>query len=118
MLLLHWKDFNFRGYRLHKRTPIPLIVVLVSVLLSWAIDLKGRWGVEIIGSIPSALPTPQWPIESLDQALAVAPSSIVLALVSFVQTVSLAVLFGKRKGENVSGASEMMGECCPGWMAG
>ena len=107
LTLLFWRNISFRGFRLHPRTPIPIILVLLGVLISWAADIK-QYGVKVVGFIPSAMPEPQLPIHSVEQFTTVLPGAAVVMLISYVQTVSLAVLFGKKVGENISGTAEMV----------
>jgi sulfate permease, SulP family len=101
LILLFWKDLSIRGWKIPKRTPVPLILVLLAVVISWAADLKSV-GVKVVGEIPASLPAPQFPIESFADVKLLLGSAIVIGSVNYIQTVTLAVLFGKKVNEKVN----------------
>lgn len=112
-LLLYAKDVSIRGYKLPKLTPMPLIVILVAVPLSWGLDLEHVHGVKVVGPIPNELPSFRFPFSADTgggEALAsVLPSAVILALVSFVQTLGVANAFTKKTGDSVSASRELAG---------
>lgn len=101
LLLLFWRDIRIRGWSLPKRTPLPLLVVLVLTLVSWAADLRSM-GVKTVGDIPAALPAPRFPITDVADVKLLLGSAIVIGSINYIQTVTLAVLFGKKAGETVT----------------
>ena len=94
----------------YMRLPVPgsVIVVVVSVLLSFVLDLQGR-GVAIVGDLPEGLPTfalpsgPWLPLEAL-----VLGSSAIF-LVSFGAGIITARSFGAQTGEPVDANRELVG---------
>ena len=111
-LLLWGKDVSIRGYRLPKLFPLPLLVLLVGILLSWGLDLSGRYRVGIVGSIPSSLPTFSFPFSGPTAAAdfaAVFPNSILLAVVGLVQTLGVGYAFAKKSKAVLSPFRELAG---------
>jgi SulP family sulfate permease len=136
-LLLYIKDISIRGCKLPKLTPVPLLIILVVVPLSWGLDLQNVHGVKVIGAIPSDLPTFKFPFSSSRMAAnitaasanstrtnststamdmgggevlaTVLPSAVILALVSFVQTLGVAYTFTKKSGQTFSASRELAG---------
>eukprot|EP00752_Nemacystus_decipiens_P016306 g14582.t1 len=74
--------------------PEALSVVILSTFLSWAFDLEGTQGVDIVGTIPPGLPAPKFPrldkLTSLAQVEDMAGVALVAAIVSFIITHSIA----------------------------
>ena len=113
VILLYAKDVKIRGYALPKLTPVPLVVLLIGILLSWGFELGPKYKVKTIGTIPQAFPTFSVPF-SQDAAgsadfIAVIPSSILLSIVGFVQTLGVGYSFAKRRSETLLPWRELLG---------
>ena len=116
LVLLYAKDLSWRGRRLLPRlTPVPLLVLVVLIGTSYACDLAAR-GVRVVGPIPSSLPPVSFPFPSPAlpggesggaQLLVVLPQAVLLAIVGYVQTLSVASVFAAKRGEALSPAAEM-----------
>ena len=74
------------------RAPAPLVAVAVGVALSSALGLHAM-GVETVGEVPRALPTLGWP--RLDLLLALWPSAVGIALMSFTESIAAARAFAQ-----------------------
>ncbi|WP_374310060.1 SulP family inorganic anion transporter [Methylocella sp.] len=88
--------------------PGPVIVVVLSVVLSALLDLRGL-GVAVVGDIPSSVPTLSLPRAAgagLDEILL---GSAAIFLVSFAAGVVTARSFGERGGYPVDPDREMIG---------
>ena len=113
LILLFAKDIKIRGHSLPRLTPIPLIVLLIGIILSWGFDLSGKYKVKTIGTIPTTLPTFALPFSSDASGsadfLAILPSSVLLAIVSFVQTLGVGYAFAKRRNETLLPWRELLG---------
>jgi SulP family sulfate permease len=105
LVLLFWKDVSLWGRKIPKRTPVPLLLVLILVVLSWAADLQ-RFGIRIVGDIPAALPAPSFPITHPEDIRTMLVPAVLIGSINYIQTVTLAVLFGKKAGERVSPGGE------------
>ena len=89
--------------------PIPLVLVLLGALISWTADFFGH-GMAVVGPIPRGLPWPTAPLVPSSGAawVAMLPSAILVGLVAYVQTASLALVFGRRAGDDVNANTELI----------
>ena len=103
VLLLSWRSLTWRGARLlPAATPMPLLIVLGALVISWGLGLAKR-GLRVVGPIPAALPAAASPLpSSAAAAVALLPAAALFAATSFVQTVALAEIFGRRVREAVA----------------
>ena len=90
------------------RVPGPLVVVVLGTVGSWGLGL-GQDGVEVIGAIPTGLPTPEVWSTSFSDLNALLPAAITLALVQFMKDASLGRIFAKRHGYNINPNQELIG---------
>jgi high affinity sulfate transporter 1 len=113
LILLFAKDIKIRGHSLPRLTPIPLIVLLIGIILSWGFDLGGKYKVKTIGTIPTTLPTFTAPFTSDASGsadfVAILPNSILLSIVGFVQTLGVGYTFAKRRNETLLPWRELLG---------
>lgn len=85
----------FAGKRWMPRFPVMLPWIVVATLIVYLLRLDLR-GIDVIGEIPAGLPAFTLPILDWPTALALLPTALVLALISFVETLSIANNFGSR----------------------
>ncbi len=88
--------------------PEALVVVVGATLAGWFFDLN-QYGVAVVGSIPEGLPSPGlWSVQ-LSDLNALFPAAITLALVQFMNSVSLGRVFATRHGYTVDANRELVG---------
>lgn len=79
---------------LPRRVPLMLLLIVLTTVL---IAVGGnRWGVAIVGDIPAGLPGVFMPSANLDVITELLPVAGVLALISFVETLSIGKTFSPR----------------------
>ena len=88
--------------------PEALVVVGGATLASWFFELDEH-GVEVIGSVPTGLPSPQVWATSFTDLNALLPVAITLALVQFMKNVSLGRVFATRHGYTIDANRELVG---------
>ncbi|KPI89456.1 sulfate transporter-like protein [Leptomonas seymouri] len=72
-----------------KKTKLPLwiphqlIVVVVSILVTWSFRLDERWGLAIVKEIPASLSWPRFP--PMDNLVQLGPYTLTITVISFVQ---------------------------------
>ena len=96
--------------RLKPTFPTVLVVVLGAAGLSWALGLH-RQGVAVVGALPGGLPSLYWP-HSLDWPTLkqlVLPT-LVITLVSFLETASSAKVDNERKGQRWDQDQDLIGQ--------
>jgi SulP family sulfate permease len=88
--------------------PEALVVVVLATLGSWAFQLNEH-GVEVIGAIPTGLPSPEVWSTSLSDLDTLLPAAVTLALVQFMKNVSLGRVFASRHGYTIDANRELVG---------
>jgi len=88
--------------------PEALVVVVGATLASWFFELK-QYGVEVVGAIPDGLPAPElWAVNFSDLNMLL-PTAVTLALVQFMNSVSLGRVFATRHGYTIDANRELVG---------
>lgn len=111
-----------RGFRF----PIPqhLVAVVLMGVLVWGFHLEEQ-GVQIVGGVPSSLPTFQLPELKWDQARLMAGSAFAIALLGLLEAIAMAKAIAARTGQSLDvnqqclseGAANLAGsffQCFPG----
>jgi SulP family sulfate permease len=78
--------------KLRPHWPGILIAVVVAAFVSWALSLPVETIGTRFGGIPRALPSPAWPLVSLEKARAVLPDAIAFALLGAIESLLSAVV--------------------------
>jgi high affinity sulfate transporter 1 len=95
------------GSRWLPRFPTLLVVTVLAITASWALDLGGH-GVALVGEIPAGLPGLSWPSVGVRQVLELAPIAIAIALVAFADAILAARSFAPTDGRPVDANQELM----------
>ncbi|XP_077580447.1 solute carrier family 26 member 6 [Stigmatopora nigra] len=95
---------------LSKKIPVPIPVELLGItiatLVSWQVNLKGKYGVDVVGKIPSGLQAPVFPDTSLFGQ--VIGDAFALAVVGYGIAISLGRIFALKYGYKVDSNQELM----------
>lgn len=89
------------------KVPRALAVVIVSTTLVWALSLHER-GVAIVGQVPSGLPPLSWPSVAPGALLAMLPTAITIALIGFMEAISVARALARRTRHEVDANQELV----------
>jgi SulP family sulfate permease len=95
--------------RLAPRVPDALVVVVGGTLGAWWLDLHATAGLAIVGEIPRGLPGFDWPGLAGADLRALLPAALTIALVQFMNTVSLGRVFAARHGYTIDPNRELVG---------
>jgi len=87
----------------------PMVVVLVAVALVAVFDLDTRAGVAVVGHIPAGLPSLQVSLPSVAQFQALFVPAVMVALIGFVESVSVAQSLANKRGERIAADAELRG---------
>ncbi|OHV26496.1 SulP family inorganic anion transporter [Rhizobium sp. RMa-01] len=115
--LIHWPSLVLglvmfallwivRAFRF--RVPGPVLVVVLSVVLSAIFDFQGR-GIAVVGDIPGGLPSLSLPALHQMPLDKIVLGSAAIFLVSFGAGIVAARSFGSRTGEEVDANQELIG---------
>lgn len=92
----------------NRKIPSILLVVVLGILAVYFLDLE-RLGVKIVGDIPMGLPSFQAPQISWDVILSIWPIALTLALVGYLQAISIGkALQEKENKETVDANQELV----------
>ena len=86
----------------------PMLAVIVTIIVSQQLDLAAA-GVSVVGEIPSGLPEFNAPLLSLELMSALLVPAFVIALVGFVESVSVGRTLGAKRRERISEDRELLG---------
>ena len=86
----------------------PLIVVIVSALLVYALDLQQQ-GVQVLGEIPRGLPGLRLPPLDGDLLLGLWSAALLISIIGFVESVSVAQNLAARRRERINLDRELVG---------
>ncbi|MGZ4401670.1 MAG: SulP family inorganic anion transporter, partial [Gaiellaceae bacterium] len=89
------------------RLPAALVVVLASILVSWAVGLEAH-GVAVVGQIPSGLPSFSIPRPPLGDAADLVPAAIGIFLVSFADGILTARSFAGKQNQHIRANQELL----------
>ena len=85
----------------------PISAVMLTTLLAWHFNL-GQYGVDLVGFVPSGLPAIALP--SLDQSLwlGLLPAALLISLVGFVESVSVAQTLAAKRRQRINPNQELI----------
>lgn len=89
--------------------PNVLIAVVVTTLLAKFTDYAGGGGA-IVGSVPSGLPKPSIPSIDTDVIFQLATSAVVIALIGFMEAISVAKAIAARTRQRIDANQELVGQ--------
>ena len=97
------------GLRAWKKTfPSALVVVGLSILLVFGLDLESA-GLAIVGDIPRGFPTFDTSFLSVADLQLLLPLIMVIALVSYMESIAVAKTIASRRGYTVDANRELVG---------
>ncbi|MCP9237021.1 SulP family inorganic anion transporter [Lewinella sp. JB7] len=85
------------GKRFLPRAPVMLIWIVLATVLVYLLRLD-RMGIDVVGDIPEGLPAFNLPILDAEAGWQLLPVALVLALISFVETLSIGNSFATHHG--------------------
>lgn len=85
----------------------PVVAVAATILAASAFRL-GEAGVALVGEIPQGLPVPALPIIDLDMVRALAAPALLISLIGFVETVSVAQTLAAKRRQRIIPDQELI----------
>jgi SulP family sulfate permease len=89
------------------RFPRALAVVVGGAVVVWALGLDER-GVAVVGDVPAGLPGPTLPSLDLETLTWLVPAAVTIALIGFVESISVASAIAARTGEELDSDRELV----------
>lgn len=86
----------------------PVLAIVVSVLVVWRLGLAEQ-GVQVVGEVPSGLPT--FIVPKMDVALVqlLFPAALLISLVGFVESISVAQTLAAKRRQRIQPDQELVG---------
>jgi sulfate permease, SulP family len=95
--------------RWNKKIPAGLVVLFLAIVVSASLDLNGRYGVAIVGTLPPGLPSLTLPHAPFPAYLAMLLPAIGVLLVAYSEALGVAKEFGEKHGYEVNADRELTG---------
>ena len=89
----------------NKKIPAILIVVILGVLAVYFLNLES-YGVKIVGEVPKGLPEFQIPNINFKNILNIWPIALTLALIGYMETISIGKALEEKTGEETIDANQ------------
>mgnify|MGYP006175293741 FL=1 len=86
----------------------PVSAVIISILLVSNLDLN-QHGLKVVGDIPSGLPTLAWPELSGLLVSTLMPSAIMISLIGYVESISVAQTLANKRRQQIDPNHELLG---------
>ena len=86
----------------------PVLAVAATILAVTLFDL-GAAGVPLVGAIPQGLPLPGLPVIDLDMIVALAGPALLISLIGFVESVSVAQTLAAKRRQRIVPDQELIG---------
>ncbi len=86
----------------------PVLAVVATTLAVWQFDLDAS-GVNIVGAVPQSLPPLTWPDLSLDLITALFVPAVLISIIGFVESISVAQTLATRKRQRIDPDQELIG---------
>jgi SulP family sulfate permease len=88
---------------------VPIIAVIAAILATIFMDLNGRYSLKIVDTIPQGLPLFTVPDAGLDLYQNLITFALVIALVAFVDSMTIAQTFASRSRTRIDANKELLG---------
>ncbi len=86
----------------------PVLAVVATTAVTWALNLPAR-GVQIVGDVPQSLPPLTLPDMSSDLVLALAGPAVLISVIGFVESISVAQTLAAKKRQRIAPNQELIG---------
>ena len=94
--------------RLSKALPGGLVVLAGGILLSAVLDLSGNHGVEVVGTLPSGLPSPGIPEVDAGVLWTLVPAAIGIMLLAYSEALGIAGSLANKHGYDIDPNQELL----------
>ena len=88
---------------------MPLVVVIFGILVTAIFGLADNAGVKIVGTVPAGLPPLTWPIMDFELWKELFPAAVLISIVGFLESVSVAKSLASKRRQKVIPNQELVG---------
>ncbi|MBL8511385.1 MAG: sodium-independent anion transporter, partial [Betaproteobacteria bacterium] len=90
-----------------KTSPLIVISIATAIVATWRLDATAQ--VNIVGYVPQGLPSLTWPHIGLAELRLLWLPALLIALIGFVENVSIAQSLALKRGQRISADRELLG---------
>lgn len=94
--------------RVNRALPGPLIVVVVTIILSTVLDWQSK-GVAIVGEVPAGLPQLTIPLVSVHDIFSLLPAALALTILIYADEILTARVFATKHSQKMDANQEFVG---------
>ncbi|ALH96009.1 SulP family inorganic anion transporter [Acinetobacter equi] len=98
--------FRFKGHQFISRA-VPLILVVLSIITVFYFHLQNI-GIKTVGEIPSGFPSLSMPFWNLDLVFKLLPGATMIAMISFVESLSIAQATALQQRSHLNSNQELI----------
>mmetsp|Transcript_43649 Transcript_43649/g.105490 ORF Transcript_43649/g.105490 Transcript_43649/m.105490 type:complete len:790 (+) Transcript_43649:273-2642(+) len=92
-----------------KKLPSAMIIVFLSTLLSWALNLGANHGFKIAGDIPSGIPAPSAPsIPSGEKLSQLFTAVLILTLIGYCESIAVGLTYASKNRYEIRSDQELL----------
>ncbi|MGI9625454.1 MAG: SulP family inorganic anion transporter, partial [Longimicrobiales bacterium] len=88
------------------RLPVPMVVVVVGTGAAALFGLSDQ-GLQIVGTVPSGLPSFALPVASLEDIRSLAPIALAISMVGFMESIAVAKTYASRNNYEIDPDQEL-----------
>jgi high affinity sulfate transporter 1 len=104
--------------RWNKKIPAGLVVLFGAIILSTVFDFEGRFGIEVVGTLPQGLPSLAFPLVPWTAYLAMVLPAIGVLLVAYSEALGVAHEFAEKHGYEVDANQELNAHAAANLLSG
>lgn len=118
LLFLQWVRKGLKPLLVALRVPLsaanvlakvgPVLAIIVAVLVVWGWRLDAH-GVQVVGEVPKGLPSLAVPTIEINMVLALLPAALLISLVGFVESISVAQTLAAKRRQHIYPDQELVG---------
>ncbi|GFO50556.1 sulfate transporter-like [Plakobranchus ocellatus] len=95
-------------HKMYAPIPIELFVVVFGTVISYFGSFRPKFGLDVVGSIPTDIPAPVIPTEGIKAAPNYVVDCFILAILIFANTIAMAKICAKKHNYEVDDSQEML----------
>ncbi|HBC89110.1 MAG TPA: sodium-independent anion transporter [Lentisphaeria bacterium] len=96
--------------KIRPKWPGALIVVFLSVAISWLLSFDARFGGSVVGEIPKGLPALKVPSASLNDIVKLLPGAFMVAMIGFLEVLAICKVIAAKTKERLDMNQELVGQ--------
>jgi len=99
----------FKKHPKLKKLPSAMIVVILAIFASWALDLGAKYNFKISGTVPAGVPAPMIPkMPRHEQLGPLLTLVVVLTLIGYMESMAVSLIYAGKNGYDVNADQELI----------